>query len=92
MSELLNVRVDPKVKHKAQRIAADLGLNLSAVVNVYLRQFIRTSFISANLRPEEPTEFLLTALRESREAKKKGLVYSFNKPDKAVKFLDKALK
>ncbi len=92
MSELINVKVDTKIKHKAQKVAADLGLSLSAVVNVYLRQFIRTSSLSVSLRAEEPTEFLLDALRASAEDKKKGRVHSFTRLAQAVKFLDRALK
>lgn len=40
MKTVLNVKVDKKVKQKAQKVAAELGLPLSIVVNAHLRRFI----------------------------------------------------
>jgi len=39
---LISIKVDKEVKEKAQEIARELGFSLSAIVNAYLRQFIRT--------------------------------------------------
>ncbi len=41
MKTVLNVKTDVEVKQEAQKLAYNLGLSLSAVVNAYLRQFIR---------------------------------------------------
>lgn len=41
MKTVINVKVDRDTKHLARRVAADLGLSLSAVVNAYLKQFVR---------------------------------------------------
>ena len=42
MKTILNIKVDKAEKEKAQQIAAEMGLPLSTIVNVHLREFIRT--------------------------------------------------
>lgn len=41
MTSTVIVRTDSKLKAKAQKIASDLGLTLSAVVNGYLKDFVQ---------------------------------------------------
>ncbi|MEK7635599.1 MAG: DUF6364 family protein [Patescibacteria group bacterium] len=41
MKTVINVKTDEDVKKEAKKIAADLGLSLSAIVNAYLKQFVR---------------------------------------------------
>jgi len=41
MKTLINIKADKEIKKDAQRIAADLGFSLSAVINAYLKQFVR---------------------------------------------------
>jgi len=41
MKTIINIKADREIKKKAQKIADELGLSLSAVINAYLRQFIR---------------------------------------------------
>jgi addiction module RelB/DinJ family antitoxin len=52
---LINIKADKAVKEKAQKIAKDLGMPLSVVVNGYLQQFIRTKevhfFLEGELKP-----------------------------------------
>lgn len=37
---IINIKSDPKLKSKAQKVAADLGLSLATVINNYLSQFV----------------------------------------------------
>lgn len=39
---IVNIKIDPKTKREAQRVASDLGLSLSAVIKGHIRQFIET--------------------------------------------------
>ncbi len=39
---MINIKADKDIKKKAQKVARDLGLPLSTVINAYLREFIRT--------------------------------------------------
>ncbi len=42
MKTVINIKTDREVKEMAQKTAGDLGLSLSALVNAYLRQFVRS--------------------------------------------------
>jgi len=45
MKTMINIKADRDVKKKAQKVASDLGMPLSTVINAYLRQFIRTKAV-----------------------------------------------
>lgn len=54
MKTVLNVKVDPKIKMEAQRLAKILSLPLSIVVNNSLKQFIHDQQITfSNLTPNK---------------------------------------
>lgn len=38
----INIKADRDVKQKAQKVAHDLGMPLSTIINAYLNQLIRT--------------------------------------------------
>lgn len=48
---MINIKADREVKKKAQKVAADLGMPLSTVINAYLREFIRTKEVHFSLLP-----------------------------------------
>lgn len=85
---IINIRTNPRVKTQAQEIAKKLGLNLSVIVNAYLRQLVRTKAVNFSLA-EEPTDYLLQMLKESKEDIKKGFVSpAFDNTKGADKWLD----
>ena len=45
MKALLNVKVDLQTKKEAQKLAKEMGLSLSAVVNANLQQFLNVRHI-----------------------------------------------
>ena len=45
MKTVINIKTDREVKKDAQKIAADLGFSLSAIINAYLKQFVRNKEI-----------------------------------------------
>lgn len=51
MKTLINIKADNDVKVKAKKIAEDLGLSLSAVINAYLKQFIRNKSVYFSATP-----------------------------------------
>lgn len=85
---VVNVKVNPQVKKEAQKIAAELGLSLSALVNGYLKQLIRNKTVVFSSLEEEPTDYLLEALRQSREDIKTKRVISFKDSNEALSYLD----
>ncbi len=56
MKTILNVKTDPLVKRGAQRVAQDLGLSLSTVVNAYLKQFIKNKEFYLSAAPSMSPE------------------------------------
>lgn len=86
---VINIKVQPDIKKKAQIVASELGFSLSSLINAYLRQLIKTKTITFSASSEEPTEYLLQALRESKEDIKTGKVSpSFTNADDAVTWLN----
>lgn len=53
-----NISIDEEVKAKAQKLFADLGMDLSTAVNIFLRQAIRENAIpfSVSLSSEPETK------------------------------------
>lgn len=85
----INIRTDAEIKTKAQLLAEKLGLTLSAVINAYLRQFIRTKSVSFSVLNEEPSDYLLKVIKKSKKDIKEGFVSpGFDKADEAIKWLN----
>lgn len=91
MTTIVNVKVDQEVKMQAQRVAEGLGFTLSGVINVYLRQLVRTKTVFVSEKYDEPSELLLASIKEAREDRKNNKQYSFNNPQEAVDFVDKII-
>ena len=51
MKTIINIKADNDVKIKAKKIAENLGLSLSAVINAYLKQFIRNKSVYFSATP-----------------------------------------
>lgn len=61
MKTLINIKADVEVKRRAQKVAKELGMPLSAIVNAYLKQLGREQRVSfvIPLRPNKKTAELL---------------------------------
>lgn len=87
-SSVINIKTNPETKKQAQAIAEELGFSLSSVINAFLKQLIRTRSVSFNIQ-EEPTEYLLNALEESRRDIEAGRVSpTFDSAEDAIAWLD----
>lgn len=86
-SAVINVKTHPDTKAQAQKVAKELGLSLSSIVNAYLKQLIRTKKVAFSTA-EEPSEYLIKALKESSQDAKAGRVVSFETGDDALAYLD----
>src|SRR3989338_7774220 len=49
MKAIINIKADRDVKVKAQKVAKQLGVPLSLVINNYLRDFVRTKEVHFSL-------------------------------------------
>ncbi len=68
-TSVLNIKIDPKVKKEAQKVADDLGFTLSAIINASLKNLARSKTISYSVA--EPTELLKKAISSSRKDRQK---------------------
>lgn len=85
---VINVRTRPEVKKAAQEVAEDLGLNLSALINGFLRQLIKTKTINLKVT-EEPSDYLLQILKDTKGEIKRGEVSpTFEKAEDAITWLN----
>ena len=66
----MNIRMDKDVKEQAQQIFAQLGMDMTTAINVFLRQTIRYNGFPFELRLDTPNEETLEAIREVRQMKK----------------------
>lgn len=71
----LNVRVDEDIKCKADAIFAQLGLNTSVAVNMFLRQCVRYGGIPFELRLDRPNAQTLEAMKEVEQMRKNPSKY-----------------
>lgn len=46
MTTVINIKTEQEIKNKAHKLAREMGFSLSAVINAYLRQFIRNKAVN----------------------------------------------
>ena len=89
----INIKADKDVKEKAQRVARDLGMPLSTVINAYLNQFIRTKevhfYLEGQLRPSVKKR--LDRLQKE-VIRGKNLSPTFHSADEATGYLNSTWK
>ena len=85
---VINIKTDRMVKSQAQNIAAQLGLNLSSLINAYLKQLVRTRKVEFDLG-EDPSSYLKLTIKKAEENYKKGKVSpAFKTGAESVKWLE----
>lgn len=72
------ITIDQGVKHNAQRLASNLGLSLSTVINAQLKQFVRDKHLILTNKPREMSPELerLLATIESDIRQSKNLTHT----------------
>ena len=88
---VMNIKIDRDIKKSAQKLAQDLGLSLSALVGVLLRRAVITKTVTLSTFAEEPSDYLINALKKSEADVKAGRVISFNTSSDELKYLDKLI-
>ena len=86
---VINIKTDKILKKDAQRLAKNFGLPLSAVVNTYLREFVREKRIvfSEPLMPNAKTSKIIDRALADIKANK-NLAGPFESAGEMDKFLD----
>ena len=86
---VINIKTDKNLKKNAQMLAKNFGLPLSAVVNIYLREFVREKRIVFS-EPQTPNTKTRKILDQALNDIKKGknLVGPFETAEEMDNFLD----
>lgn len=85
---VLTVKVSPKVKEQAQKVAKEIGIPLSTLVNAYLVQVGNTGQISFSAS-EEMTEEIEEVIEKAEEEIDRGEVSGpFKNTQEALNHLD----
>ena len=90
-TSIINIKTHPEVKANAKRIASDLGFSLSALINGYLKQLVKTKTAHFSLSENIPSEYMLNALKESEKDIKMGRSRKFSNAKSAISFLEKLI-
>ena len=56
MKTIINIKTEKEIKTSAQKLAKEMGLSLSAIINAYLRQFIRNKEARFTIAPKMTPE------------------------------------
>ena len=62
-----NISIDAETKAKAQAMLAELGLDLSTAVNIFLKQMLYEGGIPFSITRDVPNKITLSAIKESQE-------------------------
>ena len=86
---ILIVKTDPAVKAAAQRVAKDIGLSLSAVINAQLIAFAKSREITFHAEPRLNPRYVKELLALKRDADKgKNLSPGFLNMNDAIAWLE----
>lgn len=90
MKTTMHIKVDKDIKEKSAKIAHNLGLSLSTVVNASLRNFIKTETFSVS-NAEQMTPYMESWLAEVEKDIKAGKNMSkpYDSAEKLIKSLSK---
>jgi len=61
----LNIRIDKEIKHQAEELLDEMGLNLSTAVNIFIRQLVRDGSIPFKIttKREDLSQYNLPFIR-----------------------------
>ena len=65
-----NINLDPELKKTAQELFADLGLDLTTAVTLFLKQAVREQRIPFEIKRENPNAETSTAMNDFFEMQK----------------------
>ncbi len=87
---VINIKTNPETKMKAMTVADEMGLSLSALVNAFLKQLIKTKTVTFSAREEEPSDYLKALIKQAEKDYKKGnTTPAFKDPKDFIAYLHK---
>ncbi len=95
MNAIVNFKTDKDIKEEAQKTAKSMGVSLSAVMNMYLYQFVHTKSLQVQAPTDSYDNLKDSVKRDIVEAEAdyhRGNLTSFSKPKEAIGFLEDLMK
>lgn len=90
MNTVIHLKANKEIKENAQKLASDLGLSLSDVINASLRNFIRTREIYFSHTPRMTPELEVLLDGVEKDLKKgRNLSPRFKTAKQAIDYLNK---
>jgi addiction module RelB/DinJ family antitoxin len=86
---ILNIKTDKKLKADAQKVAGELGVPLSTVMNAFLKQFVRDKEVTFTANQYRPTPYLIGLIEEAKKEYEAGNVKKFDNADDFLAALNK---
>jgi addiction module RelB/DinJ family antitoxin len=86
---ILNIKTDKKLKADAQKVAGELGVPLTTVMNAFLKQFVRDKEIVLSANQYRPTPYLVGLIEEAEREYADGNVEKFDNADDFLAALNK---
>lgn len=84
------IKTEAETKKEAQKVAKDLGLSLSAILNGFLKQLIKTKTVTFSANDEVPNKHTIAIMKQAEENLKKGNHSPiFKTGEEAVAWLEK---
>ncbi len=85
-----SITIEPKTKAEAQKVAKELGISLSVVINGLLKHFIRTKTVTFREYDEIPNKRTIAAMKKAEENYKAGKASpAFDNAKDAIAYLEK---
>jgi len=89
MKTMINIKADSEIKENAQKLALELGLPLSGVINAFLRDFVRSRSISFSVTPKMSGALEIILGKIERDIQTgKNMSPSFSSAEAANSYLD----
>ena len=66
----VSIRMDTELKAQADELFAELGMNLSTAVNIFVRQSLREGGIPFEIRTDRPNKETIAAMLEAENIAK----------------------
>jgi len=85
---ILNFKTDKKLKADAQKVAGELGVPLSTVMNAFLKQFVRDREITLSANELRPTQYLIDCIEEAERDYATGNVTKFDNAEDFIAALN----
>jgi len=88
MKTTLHTKIDKDIKERAQKLAKELGIPISTIINSQLREFIRSGIFQVSREPQIKGSVWKEILKISKEAKAgKNISPEFDNVEDAINWL-----